>query len=205
MMSMKALVYKIEQKLSSKAAGQEGVAYARKVSKQNSSLDGKLCRDDFTKGSKSTSKSRVDKKQPIEPDEMSDKVTASLRAKAALYDQIIGGNGDNHVQLKNTMATSGSGPFLVNFDQKRKTDDFNDSYSYSEDMQRKMSRHEDPIVTNNDSNDYGSNKSSSSSSSNVSHMCTAILNEKSMNFLSVFLELDLNFKTISILANAVLT
>ena len=165
MMSMKALVYKIEQKLSSKTSGQDGISYARKVSKQSSSLDGKMCKDDFTRGSKNTSKSRVDKKHPIEPDEMSDKVTASLRAKAALYDQIVGGNCDNQEQLKNAMATSGSGPFLINFDQKRKADEFNDSYSNSEDTRRKTSRHEDQIISCNDINDHSS---SSSSSSNIS-------------------------------------
>jgi hypothetical protein len=163
MMGMKALVYKLEHNLSAKAAGREGATYDRKVSRHSSShQDRKLSKDDFSRHSKGDAKTRTkaEKAPRDESDEISDKVAASLRAKAALYDQIISGNGSvqDNSQLQNSVATSGSGAFLINFDEKRKADDY-DSY----DRTSKNPKHDDDREGDRVGDKYSNSSSSSSS------------------------------------------
>jgi hypothetical protein len=149
---MKALVYNIEQKLSSKVSNQEEGGYRRKISKNHMDKS----------NSKAYSKPEsVKEKSSSQFDEREEKVAASLKAKAAVYDQII----ENKVKedaLQNMSATSGSGPFLINFDDKRKSrndnDDDDDDYAYSS----KAARYDESDYS--DKNRYNENHSSSSSS-----------------------------------------
>jgi hypothetical protein len=161
MMGMKALVYKLEHNLSAKAAGREGATYDRKVSRHSGShQDRKLSKDDFSRHSKGDAKTRTkaEKAPRDESDEISDKVAASLRAKAALYDQIISGNGSlqDNSQLQNSVATSGSGAFLINFDEKRKADDYD-----SHDRTSKNPKHDDDREGDRVGDKYSSSSSSS--------------------------------------------
>ena len=187
MMSMKALVYKIEQKLSAEGASQDGV-YKRKIPSTSSRnlYDKKSYRDEFKNGDEQKAAKKVDKElQGLPSENIEDRVTASLRAKAAIYDQIALGNGINQ-QLQSSSVISGSGPFLINFNEKRKfSDNDNDDYENSclNDGQRKsndkvpkygsvsstynsnnsirMYRNSD----NSNDNNYDNNSNSSSSSS----------------------------------------
>jgi hypothetical protein len=161
MMSMKALVYNIEQKLSSKVNNQEEGGYRRKISKNHMEKT----------DSKAYSKPEtIKEKSSLQFDEREEKVTASLKAKAAVYDQMIGNKGSESA-LQNSSATSGTGPFLINFDDKRKSrndnddDDDDDNNTYNS----KSARHSD------DSDKNKRNENHSSSSSNDSN------NEKNFN------------------------
>ena len=171
MMGMKALVYKLEHNLSAKAAAREGATYERKVSRHSGShQDGKLSKDDFSRHSKSDNKTKTkaDKTQRDESDEISDKVAASLRAKAALYDQIISGNGSaqDNSQLQNSVATSGSGAFLINFDQKRKAEDYDSYEGISKNPKYEGGREEGREVDKYSSSSISSSSSNSDSNSN---------------------------------------
>lgn len=156
MMSMKALVYNIEQKLSSKVNNQEQAGYKRKVSKSH------MDKSDSKSYLKSES---IKEKSNAQFDEREEKVTASLKAKAAVYDQIIENKGKDNV-LQNLTATSGTGPFLINFDDKRKSridddDDNIDNHSYVS----KSARYNDSDYTSNKEIEKNGNCSGSSSSS----------------------------------------
>ena len=131
MMSMKAIVYKIEQKLSSEGASQDGV-YKRRLSRGSSSnlIDKRSYKVDSKKDvAHRETKKREKELDNLESEKMEDRVTASLRAKAAIYDQIILGNGSDR-QLHTDSATSGSGPFLINFADKKKKSDNSNEYHY---------------------------------------------------------------------------
>jgi hypothetical protein len=174
MMGMKALVYKLEHNLSAKAAGREGATYDRKVSRQSGPhQDRKLSKDDFSRHSKGDAKTKAKAEKVPRDDshEISDKVAASLRAKAALYDQIINGNGSaqDSSQLQNSVATSGSGAFLINFDEKRKADD-HDSY----DRASKNSKYGDDREGDREG-DNCTSSSSSSSSGRADHIVSTLL------------------------------
>lgn len=168
MMGMKALVYKLEHNLSAKAAGREGATYDRKIPRHSGShQDKKLSKDAKTK-------TKAVESRRDESDEISDKVAASLRAKAALYDQIVNGHGNSQddCQLQNSVATSGSGAFLINFDQKRKTED-HDSYDrtlknpkYDGGIDREGQRQGEG---DREGNTYSSNSSSSSNRPSAGH------------------------------------
>jgi hypothetical protein len=187
MMGMKALVYKLEHNLSAKAAGREGATYDRKVSRHSSShQDRKLSKDDFSRHSKGDAKTRTkaEKAPRDESDEISDKVAASLRAKAALYDQIISGNGSvqDNSQLQNSVATSGSGAFLINFDEKRKADDY-DSY----DRTSKNPKHDDDREGDRVGDKYSNSSSNSSSSSSSSSRTRAANNVRRRHFCHCYI------------------
>lgn len=160
MMSMKALVYNIEQKLSSKVNNQEEGGYRRKISKNHMDKS----------NSKAYSKPEsIKEKSSSQFDEREEKFTASLKAKAAVYDQIIGNKG-NEDALQNMSATSGSGPFLINFDDKRKSrndDDDDDDDAYSS----KSARYESDHIKS-DKNNHNENHSSSSGSNNERNLHT---------------------------------
>ena len=169
MMSMKALVYKIEQKLSSEGASQDGV-YKRKLSRGSSSnlIDKRSSKVDLKKDAVHREAKKKEKElDNLESEKIEDRVTASLRAKAAIYDQIILGNGRDR-QLQTNSATSGSGPFLINFaDKKMKFDDNNDNhYDYDQEERDTKIPKYGSVSYNNDKNNgtigTGSCRSSSS-------------------------------------------
>ena len=183
MMSMKALVYNIEQKLSSKSAGLDGTIHNRKVPRHtNSGVEGTTAKERLSSNTKYQSIKKHSRADAQEDDEANIKVSASLRAKAALYDQIAerkGDNGQHRNSLQNSTASSGSGAFLINFDEKRKADSYCDSF---ESNARKAPRNETDERRKYDSqgtfNVNGGNSSSSSSgsssSSSSSNTCAEI-------------------------------
>lgn len=171
MMSMKALVYTIEQKLSSKTAGLDKMTHKRKIPRQiNSGVD-RTTKERLSGDSKYPSLKEHNSADMQEDDEANIKVSASLRAKAALYDQIAERRGTEeqlqNCPLQNSIASSGSGAFLINFDEKRKADLLCDP---SERGVSKASRYETDDRRNGNglqdaSSLNGGNRSSSSSSS----------------------------------------
>lgn len=159
MMSMKALVYNIEQKLSSKVNNQEEGGYRRKISKNH------MDKSNLKASSKPGS---IKEKSSSQFDEREEKVTASLKAKAAVYDQIVG-NKEKEDALQNMSATSGSGPFLINFDEKRKSRNNNDDdYAYSS----KSARYDESDYSDKNKHNENNSSSSSSASNNVRNLHT---------------------------------
>jgi hypothetical protein len=137
MMSMKALVYNIEQKLSSKAAGLDARSHSRKNPRHaKSSVEKTTAKESLSSNTKNPSMKKHSRADTQEDDETNIKVAASLRAKAALYDQIAEGKGGGqqhqNSQLQNSIASSGSGAFLINFDEKRKADSNCDSSDFND-------------------------------------------------------------------------
>ena len=172
MMSMKALVYNIEQKLSSKAAGLDARSHSRKNPRHvNSGVGGTTAKESLSNNTKNLSMKKHSRADTQEDDDTNIKVAASLRAKAALYDQIAEGKGGGqqhqNSQLQNSIASSGSGAFLINFDEKRKADSNCDTSDYND---RKVPRYEphdkrNPASLETFNVTSGSSSSSSSSSS----------------------------------------
>ena len=124
MMSMKALVYTIEQKLSSKTGGLDKMTHKRKIPRQINSGVERTTKERLSGDNKYPSLKKQNGADMQEDDEANIKISASLRAKAALYDQIAERRGaEEQLQncpLQNSIASSGSGAFLINFDEKRK-------------------------------------------------------------------------------------
>ena len=177
MMSMKALVYNIEKKLSNKATlnGLDGSNYSRKAPRHaKHSAVGTSSKDillNNTKYPTIKNNSRAD----TDEEEANIKVAACLRAKAALYDQIAERKGGKEQQtncpLQTSIASSGSGAFLINFDEKRKVDFQVDSIEnnvwkeprYETDEKRRDSSHDTLKVNGGNSSSSGSSSSSKKS------------------------------------------
>ena len=141
MLSLKALVYDAEQKLSSTT---NSLHHKRKHKINNHQDDeritNKRCLKDDRTSTKFVNKNSV-KTDKNNIDDREKKVEASLRAKAELYDQLVGNsNKTSDSSLKSITATSGKGPFLVNFNEKKEKEcNISSSNSYS-DHHRNMNK-----------------------------------------------------------------
>ena len=182
MMSMKALVYTIEQKLSSKTAGLDKVIHKRKTTRQiNSGVERTTTNERLSGDNKNPSLKQKNRADMQEDDEANNKVAASLRAKAALYDQIAERRGaEEQLQncpLQNSIASSGNGAFLINFDEKRKAESLCDPFErsvskasrYETDEKRKCLQ--DTYSLNGGNRSSSGNSSSSSSCSSNRDKC----------------------------------
>ena len=178
MMSMKALVYTIEQKLSSKTAGLDKMIHKRKIPRQvNSDVERTTTKERLSGENKCPSLKKHSRADMQEDDEANIKVAASLRAKAALYDQIVERRGAEdqfqNCPLQNSIASSGSGAFLINFDEKRKAESLCDPFERSVSKASRYETDDKRKCLQDTSGLHGGNRSSSGNSSSSSSSCSS--------------------------------